>query len=256
MPVLDYAELAARLECDFISLNFGGAANRLDPHRPECLRDDPALRHRLTRKVRELGLEIRLVEGFAIAPGLSVDAYAADLEAAAEMGASVICAVSLDKDLARTFDQFRRLAEASAQYGLTVTTEVGAGVIRSLDLARAALAGVAHENFGLLLDTMHFFRCGATIEDLASIPAGALGHVQLCDVPMPAQGSSYLEEALFERCGLGEGDLPLRRLVDTLSEPVSLGLEIPIRSQHAHGLSAFERLGPSVRLARAWLADR
>lgn len=256
MPVLDYAELAGRLECDFISLNFSGAANRLEPYPPECLRDDPALRQSLARKVRDLGLNICLVEGFAITPDISIDAYAADLEAAAEMGASVICAVSLDKDLERTFDQFCGLAEVGAQHGLIVTTEVGAGVVRNLDTARAALTAVGHENFRLLLDTMHFFRRGATVEDLAAIPPASLAHVQLCDVPMPAQGNSYLEEALFERRGLGEGDLPLRSLIDALPEPLPLGLEIPIRSQYARGLSAFERLRPSIRLAREWLEDR
>ena len=231
MPLLDYVTLASDIGYDFISVNYGGAANRLNDRSPEPLRESASLRHDLAAAARTRGLRIELVEGFAIASDLEVGQYAADLEAVAEIGARSICAVSLDKDLARTNAQFAALAEMAETRGLLVTTEVGAGVMRNFEVARAAWNDVAHSNFKLLIDAMHFFRRGGSVDDLALIPGSAIGHIQLCDVPMPSQMESYLEEALFERRAPGDGDLPLKSFLEQIPAEAPIGLEIPIRSE-------------------------
>ena len=252
LPVLDYAELAARLSCDFISLNFSGAANRLPPYSPEDLRADHGLRKRLKRSVEDLGLRICLVEGFAITPEKPAAFYARDLDDAAELGASAICAVSLDKNLPNTQEQFFELAEAAASRRLLVTTELAAGVIRNIEIARQTLGAVKHPNFKLLIDTMHFFRRGSTLQDLKALPPAAIGHVQLCDAPSQPQGESYMEEALFERRGLGDGDLPLAAFMAEIAPSIPIGLEIPMRALAERGIDAYDRLRPSVAKAREW----
>ncbi len=250
MPLLEYAELAARLECDFISVNFAGAANGLGGHPSASLRNEPELRKSLSRRARELGLGISLVEGFAIMPDTAAGDYAADLDATAEMGATTICAVSLDKDLPRSFDRFAALAEAGAERNLVVTTEVGAGVIRNLDTARAALAAVEHENFRLLLDAMHFFRSGGTVQDLLYLDSNAIGHVQLCDVPSRCSFQSYMEEALFERRAPDDGELPLIPFLAAIPDRVPVGLEMPVRSSFERGVPLLETLGAGVSWVR------
>ena len=254
MPLRDYVALAGRIGCDFVSVNYGGASNRLGDGPEERLRDDPALRRDLAAAVADQGLFLGLVEGFAITPGTSIEDHAADLDAVARMEARSICAVSLDKDRERTADQFARLAELAAARGLLVTTEVGAGVMRNFAVACEAWSHVAQPNFTLLVDTMHFFRRGGTVSDLAAVPAGAIGHVQLCDVPMPAHMENYLEEALFERRAPGDGDLPLAAFVAAVPPAVSIGLEVPIRSEAMAGVPAEARLARCMAAARSLCA--
>lgn len=238
MPLLDYVTLAADVGYDFISVNYGRAANRLNNGNAEPLRESASLRHDLAAAVHTCGLRIELVEGFGITPGLGVEQYTRDLDAIAEIGARSICAVSLDKDLGRTIAQFAALSEMAETRGLLVTTEVGAGVMRNFEVARAAWQDVAHSNFKLLIDTMHFFRRGGSINDLTASFGPAIGHIQLCDVPMPSQMESYLDEALFERRAPGDGDLPLKSFLAQIPVDVPIGLEIPIRSELKGGVSA------------------
>ena len=77
--------------------------------------------------------------------------------------------------------------------------------------------------------------------DLAALDPAVIGHVQLCDVPMPAQIESYMEEALYERRAPGDGDLPLADFVELVPEDVPIGLETPIRSEAEAGIGPEDR---------------
>lgn len=256
MPLPDYVALADQLGCDFVSVNFGRPANApADPSGP-TLRQSAALRRHLADAVSAHGLRIELVEGFAIAPDTGIEHYEADLDAIAQLRARSICAVSMDKDMARTEAHFAGLADMAAKRGLLVTTEVGAGVLSNFEKARATWNAVAHPNFALLIDTMHFFRSGGNVIDLECLPAGAIGHIQLCDVPMPAQIESYMEEALFERRAPGAGDLPLGPFLARVPDAVPIGLEVPLRSRAEAGISAEARLRDCVERTKALIARR
>lgn len=230
MPLPDYVALAARLTFDFVSVNLRGASNAPDNAAIEALKDSRKERQQLAMALSDYGMRLSQVEGFAITPETCINDFAADLDVVAQLGARSICAVSLDKDLGRTNAQFSCLAEMAAERNLLVTTEVGAGVTRNFETAFSTWCGVANSNFALLIDAMHFFRRGGTVQDIACLPPEAIGHVQLCDVPMPAVFENYLEEALFERRCPGDGDLPLRSFIESMPDCVPIGLEVPIRS--------------------------
>lgn len=244
-----FIRLAGELGCGHVSLNLSGSANRLDIYPEMSWRGDVVLQRDMARAAGDAGIAISLVEGFAIMPGTTTD-FSADLDRVAAMGAKAICAVSLEKDIARTHGEFARLTDLAAQRGIVTTTEVGAGVLRNLEKSLAAVAVVAHPGFRLLVDTMHFFRSGSTLADFAALDPSVIGHVQLCDVPMPAQIESYMEEALYERRAPGDGDLPLGEFVKLAPEDVPIGLEIPIRSEAEAGIGPKERLGRCVTAAR------
>jgi sugar phosphate isomerase/epimerase len=163
----------------------------------------------------ESGVVLGLLEGFTIAPESCAEDHLRDLDLVAKLDGRAICTVSLERDMARTHAEFARLTELAADRGLVTTTEVGAGVLRRLDKAALALAAVADPAFKLLIDTMHFFRFGGTVADLAALEPASIGHVQLNDVPMPAIIENYMEEALYERRAPGDGDLPLLSSFDT-----------------------------------------
>jgi sugar phosphate isomerase/epimerase len=179
--------------------------------------------------------------------------YARDLDHACELGAAAICTISMDRDAGRTHSEYARLAEMAGERGLITTTEACAGVYRTLAKSRAAVEAVSRADFTLLIDTMHFFRSGSTVADLAALDPAVIGHIQLCDVPMPAVMESYMEEALYERRAPGDGDLPLAEFLRHVPEHVAIGLEIPIRSEAEAGVEPHERLGRCVAAARALL---
>jgi sugar phosphate isomerase/epimerase len=250
---VEFIRLAGELGCSHVTLNLGEAANRLPCYPALSFRNDAALQREMAAALAASGVRIGMIEGFAITPETEAADYARDLDMAARLGAGAICAVSLDRDMDRTHAAFAELAEMATARGLFATTEVGAGVVRRLDKALAALDAVRHPAFRLLIDTMHFFRFGGTVADFAALDPAVVGHIQLCDVPMPAVIDSYMEEALYERRAPGDGDLPLAEFLRHVPEGVVVGLEIPIRSEAEAGIGPRERLARCVAAARGMM---
>lgn len=248
---VELIRLTGELGCSHVTLTLGHAANRLPIYPEVSFRNDPALQREMKAALANSGVRLGLVEGFAILPETSVEDFARDLDMVAELGASAICTVSMDRDVARTHAQFARLTELAATRGLVTTTELGAGGLRRLDKALSALAAVAHPSFKLLVDTMHFFRFGGTVADFAALDPAVIGHIQLNDVPMPAILDDYMQEALYERRAPGDGDLPLAEFLRHVPAGVVVGLEVPIRSEAEAGIGPKERLGRCVAQARA-----
>jgi sugar phosphate isomerase/epimerase len=138
--------------------------------------------------------------------------------------------------------------------GMETVIEIGAGVLRNLGAASAAIRHVGRADFRLLVDTMHFFRSGSRAADLAALDSGCIGYVQLCDVPMVGRMSSYMEEALGERMVPGTGELPLFDILAVVPRDCVIGLEVPMLARALGGQGPYERLMPCVEAARALLA--
>jgi sugar phosphate isomerase/epimerase len=254
MPPVEFIHLAADLGCTAISL--GPAAFRHnDPHGyPDwSFRADPALRRATVAALAARGVRIALFEDFSIRPDADIGAIAPDLDILCELGGERICVVSMERDAGRLVDQFGRAAQLCGERGLELTTEVGA-MIR-LETALDAIAQVGRPNLRLLLDTMHFFRLGWTLDDLAAIDPALVGYVQLCDAPWVSPFASYREEALCERRVPGEGELPLAAFLARIPAGVTVSLEVPQASLAQAGTSPRARLEPCVRAARALLAQ-
>lgn len=251
---VDFIHLARDLGLSSVGLNLRGASNSLSEASDVGFRNSPERRSAITRALRDTGMTLALVEGFTAGPDDTVADMVRDLDHLAEMGAVSICHVSVDRDRLRMQARFRQLAELAAERGIFTTTEVGAGVARNLHAALELAKAVDHSHFGLLIDTMHFFRSGATLSDFAAIDPALIRHIQICDVPMPATIKNYMEEALFERCAPGDGDLPLAGLVEHIPSQTTIGLEIPIRSEAERGISHRDRLDRCVRKTKElWL---
>lgn len=250
---VEFIHLAADLGCGHVSLNLRGSANRLDIYPEWNFATGHALRRTMMQALAERQIAVSLMEGFAVAPGIDVRDQQHGLDIACDLGTRAICVVSMDKDEARTHDQYATLAELAAARGLVTTTEACAGVYRTLAKSMRAIEAVARPDFVLLIDTMHFFRSGSTVADLAALDPAVVGHIQLCDVPMPAEIGDYMEEALYERRAPGDGHLPLAEFLAHVAPQVPLGLEVPIRSEALAGVPPHERLGRIVRQAKALL---
>ena len=255
MPPVEFVELAADLGCGHLGIGLARMSD-YNPHGyPDwSLREDKALRRDFMLALAGRGLGIGVVEGFALVPGSDIRACAADLDLVCELGGSRIACVSLDKDLQRTIDGFAVLAEMAAARGLLVSAEMGSlGPYGRVDAALEMAAGIGMGNFSLMLDAMHYFRMGNSLEQLAAFDPALIGYVQLCDVPWQRRFETYMEEAMYERMVPGTGELPLREFVSLLPVDVVVSLEIPIRSLAEQGLGPRERLAPCVAAARALL---
>lgn len=254
MPPVEFVDLAADLGCSCIGIGLTPMRYYNPQNYPDwSLRDDPALRREMVAAMDDRGVRVSLLEGFGIRPGCDAQSFANDLDLLCELKGNRINAVSTDRDEARTHDQFAVLAEMADERGIEVTIEIGPGPIANLGAAMAAVRHVARPNFRLLIDTMHYFRFGGSIAELAAIDRGLIGYVQLCDVPLISPFRSYMEEALHERMPPGAGELPLQECLALLPEDVIVSLEVPQRSLAQAGKGPHERVGACVEAARAML---
>jgi sugar phosphate isomerase/epimerase len=235
MPPVELVTLAADLGCGHVSTGLGPVPWKLDCFPQWSLRDDAALRLEMAAAMRDRGVSIALAEGFAIRPHTQARDFAADLDLFAGLGARFASSVSMDADLARVLDQFAVLADMTAERNMGFLIEFAPPhPINNLEQAVSVVSKLGRPNVGLVIDAMHLFRSGATVDELAAIAPGLIGYVQLCDVPLVDQGKPYMEEACFERMYPGNGELPLTDLLRVIPDDVGIGLEVPNRA-HAGG---------------------
>lgn len=258
MPPVEHVRLAAELGCGGVSL---GQAGRMlanfgyedfNPYPGWSLLEDPVLVRETKAALRDSGVRLSLGEGFRVMPGTDIADAAHALDVMAELGAEHINGGSNEPDMDRTWDQLGLLAAMTSERGMKLELEFApSNVLKTLDSALDALDRIGRERCTLLLDAMHWFRSGATLEDLKALDPADIGCVQLCDVPLTQQRESYLEEALFERKVPGEGELPLREWVALLPQDIWIGLEVPGIEEMIAGLSPKEWAARVVEGARA-----
>lgn len=74
--------------------------------------------------------------------------------------------------------------------GIKTTIEIGTGSLPDLPAALAVVGHVGRLSFRLLIDTLHFFRIGGTVADIAALDSNIIGYVQLCDAPLVSKYAS------------------------------------------------------------------
>ncbi|TCM20907.1 sugar phosphate isomerase/epimerase [Novosphingobium sp. PhB165] len=256
LPPVEFVHLAADLGCRHISTGLTAAGYNPHGYAPFSLRDDAALRRATIAAMQERGITISLGEGMNVRAGSDVRDLAGDLDVMAELGAERINTVSLDPDLARSFDQFGILAEMVAARGMETTVEFAPSLsVPDLPTALDALRHVGRADFRLLVDTMHLVRSGAGAADLAALDPDLIGYIQFCDAPLEPRFESYFEESMFERVAPGEGELGLREIVAALPHDRVYALELPLRSEAEAGVGPHARLSKCVEAARRLLAE-
>ncbi len=151
---------------------------------------------------------------------------------AASIGARSLTVVEfygarVDLDVAA--ESFAGICDLAASHGLLVHLEflpwAGIPDLRSAaEIARRA----GRSNGGLLIDSWHLFRSGATLAELAEIPGERVLGVQLDDAPARAEADLAVETQ-HRRLLPGEGSFDLVGLVRTLDRIGSrapLGVEV------------------------------
>ncbi|MEJ5978549.1 TIM barrel protein [Novosphingobium sp. PS1R-30] len=233
MPPADYVRLAGKLGCASISMGLSGLPLErygiTDALYPAwSLRDDPALRRETLAALRDTGVRIGLAEGFGATAAEDVSRFAGDLDLFAELGAQRLNAICLEDDMAMATDQLARLAEMAAARGMAFTIEFfPCEGINSFERTLSVIDGIGRDRAKVLLDTMHFFRTGGTLEKLQAAGTDVVGYVQLADAPNTPPDADYFRDAMFARLVPGAGELPLRELIAALPADLPISVEVP-----------------------------
>jgi sugar phosphate isomerase/epimerase len=257
MPPVEHVMLAAELGCVSISTGLSGLPLAqfgypdFAPYRAWSLEHDVALRRETKAALRDTGVHIGLAEGFRVRSDADLRDRAAALDIMAELGALRVNAVSMEPDIPRTYDQLAILAEMVTERGMKLIVEFAPpNAINTLTGALAAVDHVGRERCQVMLDAMHFFRSGATLDDVSVIDPSLIGYAQLCDAPMISKGGPYMQEAMFGRMVPGTGELPLCEWIAALPTDLEIGLEVPMIAELQAGTGAREHARRVVVAAR------
>jgi sugar phosphate isomerase/epimerase len=202
--------------------------------------------------LHDTGVHIGLGEGFRVRPDTDLRDRADALDIMADLGARRINAVSMEPDMARTYEQLALLAEMVSARGMQFIVEFAPpNAINTLQAALRAVDHIGRERCQVMLDSMHFFRSGGRIEDILALDPDIIGYAQMCDAPLASKGGTYMQEAMFARMVPGTGELPLRQWVAALPLDLEIGVEVPMIAQLQAGVSPRDHAARVVAAARA-----
>src|SRR3954468_4783062 len=174
------------------------------------LAGDKAMMRQTKAALADTGLTVLDIEVARISDDRAVEDYRPALENAAELGARHVVACGFGNK-ARIADQFARLCELAAPYGLTIDMEfMPFSDVGDLQAAWSLVRESGAANAGILIDTLHFGRSPSTLAQLDAIPPRFFHYAQLCDAPAIISPSreDLIKTARTERLFLGEGVIP------------------------------------------------
>ncbi len=183
----------------------------------------------LGRLGKSLGVGFLDAEVMCLSSKTESDQMKRMCDACAELGFRFVQTVIDDEDLGRAVDTLASLAAIAEERGLPLALEFMA--FRPLNSLAGAISLIHRSgagNIGLLIDALHFFRAGGTLDEIASVDPGLIALFQLCDAPALAPSFDDLaSEARENRLYPGEGGLDLPALLNVLPHGLPVSVEVP-----------------------------
>jgi sugar phosphate isomerase/epimerase len=194
------------------------------------------------RRCADSGVLVHAVEAIALGPGSVLAGQDRVLETAAALGARYLNVICDDPDTGRFTELLAALVTMARAAGVRPVIEFTA--YRPIRCLADAVAIARQTGGGILLDTLHIQRCGASVAEIAAVDPALLTYLQLCDAPrqqphglripaaMPrgqraAAGDDRVLEARTMRLLPGEGELPLAALLAALPGDMLVSVEAP-----------------------------
>jgi sugar phosphate isomerase/epimerase len=206
---------------------------------------DPSAFARIREAAAEKCIRVSSISGYYLSPQVRPSHLRANVEAARAVGAPMILQGCFDADHARVAELLRDYAAAAADAGIRIALEfMPMSGLKTIEQTRTVIAASGAANVGILVDTLHLARSGATAADVAALDPASIYLTQLSDAPAQlAAGSTLFDEAMSGRLYLGDGGLDLAAVVNALPADAELELETPV--------VAHERLPPAQRARHA-----
>jgi sugar phosphate isomerase/epimerase len=232
------------------------ALGKGDPGGPYSLLDDRALQRETRRALDAAGTSVVEAEYVFLAPELEVGDYRKLIAVGAELGARQVVAVFCGyDDEARIVADFARLCDLASEYGLVAIIEfVAPTSVNSIEKCGRVISASGKPNSGILVDSLHLFRTGGSVERLAAMQPELIVNCQLSDGLM-SLGATWQPDMPKNRMQLGEGDFPLRQLLAVLPPDVPVAIETPSERFLSSPMSAGDKAKFLMQSARAYFSS-
>lgn len=252
-PPLALVDLAAAAGFASIGLRTIAAAPGGVEYPLRSAGEQAALRSRLDAT----GVELLYIEMISLTEAMRPEDYRPALEIGARLGATRLAVGGDSADLGAMADQLAAIASLAAEHGIAVDLEfMPFRGVRSLEDAVEVVRRAGRPNAHILIDALHVFRSGSSLDLLRSLDPAMLGTFQICDAPLqPPPPAELVIEARTRRLLPGEGGLALWPLIDALPPDIPLGVEVPLAGQYP-SLSPTERAGMLVAGTRVFMNQR
>jgi sugar phosphate isomerase/epimerase len=232
----DFVDLAARAGFAAVSLMIQ-FPRAYSPGFP--MTGDTRMRRETRQRLDATGVTLFDAATCRLEPDTGVDDFRALVETAAYLDARRVDVNGNDPDPARLADQFAALCALCAEHGLGVGIEFMMSTqVKTLGDALALIERSGADNAAVTVDALHLSRSGGSPADVAALDPAQIAYVQLCDGPAQPPEGGYAREAATGRLLPGDGELPVRALVDAVGPDVMLGVEAPSRRRAEQGVTA------------------
>ena len=246
-------KIAAEHGYDMVSFRLLPAAGEtLHP-----LLDDDTLLADVKAAMRDTGVTMGDAEMIRLKPDTELDSFTPFLDRISELGARHVLVAIDDTDPARTQDNYTTLCHLLGAYGLTADLEFMPWTgCKDLGSARKLVEVSDHPSAAVLFDTLHFDRCGSTLEEFADLPAALMNYVQICDGPVPFDPSDegLIMVARTARMIPGEGGIDLAAIAAHIPPGMTVSIEVPNQDLAAR-LGASEVARRSLEATKRLLGD-
>jgi sugar phosphate isomerase/epimerase len=259
VPPPQFVQAAADAGFRQVSLRVAAGLEALgkgEPSGPYRLLDDRALQRETRRALDATGTRVVEAEYVFLTPELEVGDYRRLIEVGAELGARQVVVVFFGyDDEARIVVDFARLCDLACAYGLTAIIEfVAPTSVNSIEKCGRIITASARANTGILVDALHLFRTGGSVDGLAAMKPDLIVNCQLSDGLM-SLGATWQPDMPKNRMHLGDGDFPLRQLVAALLPDVPVAIEVPSESFLNSPMSAGDKARFLMQRAREYFSD-
>jgi sugar phosphate isomerase/epimerase len=232
----DLVELASAVGFAAVSLMLQFPAGGRGPSYP--MRGDTVMRRETKRRLDDTGVVLADASTCRLEPDTDVEEFRPMVESAAFLGARQINVNGNDPDEGRLTERFAALCAMADDYGLLAGIEFQMiSQVRTVSDALNLIARSGAPNAAVTVDSLHLARSGGQPADVARLDPAQIAYVQLCDGPAYLDPDRYPWEAGTERMLPGQGDLPLRALVEVLPADTVVGAEVPSQSRRDAGVS-------------------
>ena len=214
-PPLEYIDAAQRAGYDGIGIRLYRS-----PHLTFFpVVGDKTLETEVRKALADSDLQVYDILTCYVAPDMDLDAMKRAHEYGASLGAKYALVIGDDPDWNRMVDNFGRLCDNAAEFGLFCALEapVNRRALTSLDLNLKLLREAGRDNAGISIDPVQFMRAGDTPGMLKGVDARLTPYTQIGDTASMTPGEPY--------CMPGDGIVPLRDLLDVLPPGLPLSLE-------------------------------
>ena len=250
LPV-DYIGAAAQAGCDGVGLRLNRSPGL--PFHP-VVGDAPLIRG-IKSALADSGLPVLDIYSFYLRAETNVNDFIPALALGAELGARFAVVMGDDTDWSRMRDNFCRVCDEAARFGLVCTAEFA--VIRPLaTLAQTVrlIAESGRKNAVVCMDPLNFFRAGEHPGDLNGLDPELFPYAQVSDGIRGADDdlANLGHMGPNQRRMLGEGEVPMAALLDALPRGLPLSIELPMPKGERHSANEWATL--VVRNVRGFLA--